>query len=54
VVNLQTHEVGSHRHADEAKWMALEQLERSCKDDEEATTIKIERDELLQRDVVSH
>jgi hypothetical protein len=40
-------------HADEAERMALEQLERLCKDDEEATTIKKERDELLQRDAVA-
>jgi hypothetical protein len=35
------------------EWMALEQLERLRKDDEEATTIKKERDELLQRDTVA-
>jgi hypothetical protein len=33
--------------------MALEQLERSRKDDEEAATIKKERDELLQRDAAA-
>jgi hypothetical protein len=34
--------------------MDLEQLERSHNDDEEATVIKTERDELLQRDVTAH
>jgi hypothetical protein len=34
--------------------MALEQLERPRKDDEEATVIKTERDELLQRDAMAH
>jgi hypothetical protein len=53
VVNLQTREVEARRHADEAERMALEQLERSHKDDEEAAAIKTERDELLQRDAVS-
>jgi hypothetical protein len=33
--------------------MALEQLERSSKDDEEAVVIRKERDELLQKDVVA-
>jgi hypothetical protein len=33
--------------------MALEQLERSRKDDEEAAAIKMKRDELLERDAVS-
>jgi hypothetical protein len=33
--------------------MALEQLERSRKDDEVVATIKMERDELLQRDAVA-
>jgi hypothetical protein len=33
--------------------MALEQLERSRKDDEGAVVIKTERDELLQRDAVA-
>jgi hypothetical protein len=34
--------------------MALEQLERLCKDDEEASTIKKEWDEVLQRDAMTH
>jgi hypothetical protein len=33
--------------------MALEQLERSQKDDEEAMAIRKEWDELLQRDVMA-
>jgi hypothetical protein len=33
--------------------MAFEQLERSCKDDEEAVAIRKVRDELLQRDAVA-
>jgi hypothetical protein len=45
VTNLWTYE--AHRHADEAEQMALEQLERSRKDDEEAAAIKKEQDELL-------
>jgi hypothetical protein len=39
--------VEARRHADEAKWMALEQLERSHKDEEEAVAFKTEQDELL-------
>jgi hypothetical protein len=39
--------VEAHWHADEAKRMSLEQLERLRKDDEEAAAIKKERDELL-------
>jgi hypothetical protein len=53
VVNLRTRKAEARRHADEAKQMALEQLERSCKDNEEAAVIKMERDELLQRDAVA-
>jgi hypothetical protein len=34
--------------------MALEQLERLRKFDEEAVAIKKERDELLQRDAMAH
>jgi hypothetical protein len=34
--------------------MASEQLERSQKDDEEATAMRKELDELLQRDVMAH
>jgi hypothetical protein len=33
--------------------MAMVELERSCKDNEEAVAIKKEQDELLQRDVVA-
>jgi hypothetical protein len=39
--------VKAHWHTDEAERMALEQLERSRRDNEEATTIKKEQDELL-------
>jgi pyrroloquinoline quinone (PQQ) biosynthesis protein C len=53
-VNLRTHEAKAHRHADEAEQTALELLERSRKDDEEATVIKTEWDELLQQDAVAH
>jgi phage terminase small subunit len=41
------------QHTDEAERMALEQLERSRKDDEEAAAIMKERDKLLERDVVT-
>jgi hypothetical protein len=48
VVSLWTHEVEAHRHTNEA-----ERIERSCKNDEEATMIQREWDELLQRDVMA-
>jgi hypothetical protein len=54
VADLWTCEVEAHRHADKAKQMALEQLERLCKDDEEASTIKKEWDEVLQIDAMTH
>jgi hypothetical protein len=34
--------------------MALEQLERSRKDNEEVMSIRKERDELLQQDAMAH
>jgi hypothetical protein len=40
--------VEAHRHTNEA-----ERIERSCKNDEEATMIQREWDELLQRDVMA-
>jgi pyrroloquinoline quinone (PQQ) biosynthesis protein C len=53
VANLRIHEAEAHRHADDAKRMALEQLERSRKDDEVAAVIQKERDKLLQRDAAA-
>jgi phage terminase small subunit len=53
VANLWTYETEACQHTDEAERMALEQLERSRKDDEEAAAIMKERDELLERDVVT-
>lgn len=47
-VNLRTHEAEARRQANEAERIALELLERSRKDDEEAAVIKMDRDELLQ------
>lgn len=50
VATLRSHEVEARQHTDETKQIALEQLERSPKDDEEAVAVKKERDELRQRD----
>jgi hypothetical protein len=47
VANLWTNEAEACRHTDEAKQMALEKLERSRKDDEEAMMTRKERDEIL-------
>jgi uncharacterized membrane-anchored protein YjiN (DUF445 family) len=44
----------AYQHTDEVERMALEQLERSRKDEEEAVAIRKEQDELLKRDVVTH
>jgi hypothetical protein len=54
VANLRTREAEARQHTDEAERMALEQLEGSCKDDEEVVAIRKERDELLQRDTMAH
>jgi hypothetical protein len=43
----------ARRHTNETKRMALEQLERSHKDDEEAVAIRKEWDDLLQRDAMA-
>jgi hypothetical protein len=40
VTNLRTREAEARRHTDEAERMALEQLERSHKDDKEAMALK--------------
>jgi uncharacterized membrane-anchored protein YjiN (DUF445 family) len=44
----------AYQHTDEVERMALEQLERSRKDEDEAVAIRKEQDELLKRDVVTH
>jgi hypothetical protein len=49
-VNLWIREAEACRHADEAEKMFMDLLERSRKDDEEATWVKKEWDELLERD----
>jgi DNA repair exonuclease SbcCD ATPase subunit len=48
--NLWTRETEARQHTDEAEKMSTYLSERSRKGDEEATQIKKERDELLQRD----
>jgi hypothetical protein len=50
VANLRTRETEAYRHADKVEKMSTYLSERSRKGDKEATRIKKERDELLQRD----
>lgn len=50
MASLQAREAKPHQHADEAEQIALGHLERLRQDGMEATAIKKEQDELLQRE----